>query len=263
MTVLTAAASYKMISDNLPRSLERVAAKPDVVRQTESYLANVVKVKSVDDFLSNDRVYAYALKAFGLEDMTYAKAFIRKVLEGGVDAPDSFANRLSDKRYADFAETFNFKRYGTTTTAFGRTQQGTVDNYNRQLLEETAGAEDEGVRLALYFQRKAPGIKTILGLLADPALLKVAQTMLGVPASTAAMDIDKQVAMFSKRIKIEDLQDPQKLKKLLTNFTARWEMQKEPTASTGNASILFGGSSTVGFSGDLLASIQGLRRGGN
>ena len=104
--------------------------------------------------------------------MAYAKAFMRKVLEEGVDDPDSFANKLTDKRYRNLPSRFNFKRYGETTTAFDRTQQGTVDKYDRQTLEEQAGAKDDGVRLALYFARKAPDVESVSGLLADPALLK-------------------------------------------------------------------------------------------
>lgn len=260
--MVTATASYKFISENLTRSLKQVASKPEVVRQTEYYLANITKVKSVDDFLGNDRVYRYAMKAFGLADMTYAKAFIRKVLEEGVDSDSSFANKLSDKRYRDFATAFNFKAYGAATTAFDRTQQGTVDLYDRQLLEEKAGTEDEGVRLALYFARKAPTVTSVFGLLADPALLKVTQTLAGLPAASGSIDIDKQAKMVAKRINVEDLKDPAKLAKMLTRFTAMWEAQKEPAAGS-SASVLFGGGAAFTISGDLLASIQNLRLGGN
>jgi hypothetical protein len=101
------------------------------------------------------------MKAHGLGDMTYAKAFMEKVLEEGVDAI-SFANSLSDKRYAEFAKTFNFKAFGEATTSFTKTQQGVVDKYLRQTLEEQAGDENQGVRLALYFQRKAETIDELL-----------------------------------------------------------------------------------------------------
>ena len=260
--MVTAASSYKLIADNLPRSLKQVAERPDVVRQTEYYLANVTKIKSVDDFLANDRVYQYAMKAFGLQDMTYAKAFMRKVLDEGIDSESSFANSLSDKRYRDFAEAFNFKRHGALTTVFTQTQTGTVDKFDRQLLEETAGASDEGVRLALYFQRKAPGVESIFGLLADPALLKVTQTLAGLPAASGAMDIDKLAKAVGKRINVADFKDPVKLQKMLTQFTAMWEAQKDPAATTNTALMLFGGSSSVSISGDLLASLQNLRLGG-
>ena len=127
------------------------------------------------------------MKAFGLEDMTYAKAFMRKVLDEGIDKRDSFANSLTDQRYREFVETFNFARYETTTTIFDRTRQGTVDRYVRQTLEEDAGAQNEGVRLALYFERKASRASvSAYSILADPALLKVVQTALGIPASASA-----------------------------------------------------------------------------
>src|SRR5260221_14696157 len=98
------------------------------------------------------------MKASGMEDMTYAKAFMRKVLTEGTDDPKSFANTLTDPRYKTFAETFNFARSDATTTIFDRTRQGTVDGYVRQTLEEDAGQDNEGVRLALYFARNASRI---------------------------------------------------------------------------------------------------------
>ena len=253
--------AYRVYAQDIARSLAQTQARADVSRDAKYYQDNIGKVASVDAFLKNHRLFAFAMKAHGLEDMTYAKAFMRKVLEEGVDKKDSFANSLSDRRYREFAEAFNFQRHGAATTAFGRTQQGTVDKFYRQTLEEDAGAEDEGVRLALYFTRKAPTVDSILGLLADPALLKVTQTMLGISEATGALDIDKQSAMFEKRLDVKDLKDPEKLQKLITRFTSMWEMQKGQSAISG-ASILIGGPIALGLSGDLLASIQNFRLGG-
>jgi hypothetical protein len=260
-TVLTATANFRLITENITRTLERTAAKPDVERQTEYYRENIGNVKTIDDFLEDSRLFSYAMKAHGLSDMTYAKAFMRKVLEEGITKSDSFANSLVDKRYRDFAETFNFVAYGTATTSFERVQQGTVDKYMRQTLEEDAGLEDEGVRLALYFQRKAANIDNVYQLLADPALLKVTQTVLGLSAATGAMDIDKQAAMISKRLDIEDLKDTEKLGKLLNRFTGLWEAQKD-LASSNSATVLIGGGAQFGISSNLLASLQNLRLGG-
>ena len=262
--MLTATANYQLITQNLPRTLETTAARPDVARQTQNYLEKIGNIKSVDDLLNDYEVFSYAMKAHGLEEMSYAKAFMRKVLEEGIDKQDSFANSLSDKRYREFAETFNFSRYDTAATSFTRAQQGTVDKYLRQTVEEDAGAQDEGVRLALYFQRKAPEIDSTLEFLADPALLKVMQTVLGFSEASGALDIDRQVAMFEKRFDVEDLKDPEKLDKLLTRFTALWESQRDPGFSINNAStFLIGGGVSYGIGSDLLASIQNLRLGGS
>jgi uncharacterized protein DUF1217 len=218
-------------------------------------------VKSIDDFLGNQRLFAFAMKAFGLEDMTYAKAFMRKVLSEGVDSNDAFARKLNDPRYREFAEAFNFKRYGETATVFERTRQGTVDRYVRQLMEEEVGGQNEGVRLALYFQRKAPTLTGPYGILADAALLKVAQTALGLPASMSNMDIERQADIIAARLDIEDLKDPAKLGKFLTSFAARWDIANQPTNAT-EPSLLFAQPREAGIGGDLLASLQNLRLGG-
>lgn len=260
--VVTTTAAYRTIATDLSRALGNTAKKPQAARETAYYLANIEKVKSIDDFMADRRLYNYAMKAFGLEDMAYAKAFIRKALAGGVDDPNSFANRLADTRYKELAETFNFARHGALTTVFERTRQGTVDRYMRQTLEEDAGSTNEGVRLALYFERKAANVTSPFGILADRALLKVVQTALGLPASMSFQDIEKQATLISERLDIEDLKDPAKVKSLLSRFTALWELQN-PTSLAAAPSILIGQPTVAGVSQGLLAALQNLKLGGN
>jgi len=259
--VLTTLASYATIAGNLQRSLSTTAAKPQVARDTEYYLAHIVDVKSIDDFLGDDRLFAYAMKAFGLGDMTYAKAFMRKVLSEGIDKRDSFANGLVDPRYREFVAAFNFARFETTTTIFDTTRQGTVDRYVRQTLEEDAGQQNEGVRLALYFARKASGLTSAYGILADAALLKVAHTALGIPASASAMDIDKHAQMISAKLDVDDLKDPEKLASFLNRFASLWELEN-PTSAPASPSLLFTQPLELGIGADLLASLQNLKLGG-
>jgi hypothetical protein len=200
------------------------------------------------------------MKAWGLDEMSYAKAFMRKVLTEGIDSNDSFANTLADPRYREFAEAFNFKTFGSTTTVFDEVRQGAVDRYVRQQVEEDAGTQNEGVRLALYFERKASSVTTAYGLLADAALLKVAQTALGLPETMSLLDIDRQAEMISSRLDIEDLKDPEKLEELLTRFTAMWEINN-PTSAAVSPALLIQPVET-GFSADLLSSLQNLKLGG-
>ena len=259
--MLTTLAGYTLIASNLTRSLDNVADKPLVSRETEYYLAHIEDVKSIDDFLADKRLFAYAMKAFGLSDLTYAKALMRKVLVEGIDEADSLANTLTDLRYRDFAETFNFVRYGEATTVFDRARQGTVDRYLRQTLEEDAGAQNEGVRLALYFQRKASSITSPLSILADRALIQVVQTALGIPAATSAMDIDKQAEMIAAKLDIDDLKDPKKLAAFLTRFAVLWDVGNGSSNPT-SPSVLFAQPRELGVGGDLMASLQNLKLGG-
>ena len=259
MRLVSTYASYAAITRDLGQSLKRVQSQPTVERDTQYYLENIEKVKNIDDFVNDRRLFGYAMKAFGLADMTYAKAFMVKVLKEGIDDSESFANSLSDQKYKAFAETFNFARFGETTTIFEKTRQGTVDRYVRQTLEEDAGVSNEGVRLALYFERKAPDIKTMYGVLADGALSKVVRTSLGLPESFAMLDIDKQVEYLEKKIDIEDFKDPEALSKFLTRFTSMWEISNPTASPISNMTVLFGQPTEFGISTDVLLTLQRLK----
>lgn len=252
--------NYRLISHNISQSLERVAQKPDVARETEYYLSNIGNIKSVDDFMSDTRLYNYALKAHGLEDMTYAKAFIRKVLTEGPTDKASFANHLNDPRYTDLAKALNFADHGAVATTFTAAQQGTVDLYKRQTLEQDAGNENTGVRLALYFERNAHKIKSAMDILGDEALAQVFRTAYQLPPEIAASNIDKQAAMMDKLLNVADLQNPEQLGKFLERFTVMWEL--ENPSNNYDPLAVFGSSSGYGISPDLLLSISNLKLGG-
>jgi hypothetical protein len=108
---------YTMLTKNYSKTLAGAAADPTVQRQTAYFQANISKVKTVDDLLNNSKLYNDVMTAFGLQDMTYAKALIRKVLEGGVSSSTSLANTLNDPRYKALATAFNFAANGAATTS--------------------------------------------------------------------------------------------------------------------------------------------------
>jgi Protein of unknown function (DUF1217) len=255
--MLSTNASFRLIARDIAKSTERVAKQPDVKRDTEYYLKTVDSIKTIDAFLTNDRVYTYAMKAFGLSDMIYAKAFVRKVLTDGLDSDRSFANLLADPRFRDLAQTFNFKSTGTTTTLFDKAQKGVVDKYLQIRLEENAGKENEGVRLALYFRRKAPSITSAYGILADPALLKVVQTALSLPSAASSTAIEKQAELIKSKLDLNSLKDPAQLGKFLDRFTVMWEVKNDAQATSIGAGVE-GLTST-----DTLLKIQSLRTGGS
>ncbi|KGF68518.1 flagellar basal-body rod protein FlgF [Hoeflea sp. BAL378] len=254
--------SYNLIARDLPRSLDRIASQPVVARESEYYLSRISEIKSVDEFMADTRLFNYAMKAHGLEDMSYAKAFMRKVLTEGVDNEDAFANKLADSKYKQFAETYNFARHGETATIFTKAQQGTVDKYHRLSLEQEAGEDNTGVRLALYFQRNAPEITSAYGILADTALYQVVQTALGFSSELAGADIDRQADMINARIDIEDFKDPEKLDSFMQRFTALWEIEN-PSFSSVDSSLLLSSSSGFGISPELMLTINNLKLGGH
>ncbi|SNY92167.1 Protein of unknown function [Cohaesibacter sp. ES.047] len=250
-----------MLNSNMSKSLDTVRKDPLVDRLSEKYLDKIRDIKTIDEFIEDYDVFSYAMKAYGLEDMTYAKAYMHKVLEEGISSDDAFANKITDERFRTFAEAFNFEQFGEATTSFEEVQQGVVDKYVRQSLEDQEGEENAGVQLGLYFQRKASEIKNPLELLADPALAEVARTLAGIPNEAAGADLDVQAAMIEERIDIEDLQDPDKVKELLVRFTALWDLENQ-NVSASVPNILLNGNNMVSMDESLLASLQGLKLGG-
>lgn len=247
--------SYKVITRSLSTSLKNTAATPAVARETAYYKENIVKATTIEDFVNDRRLLNYALKAWGLEDMSYAKGLIKKVLEGGIDNPRSLANTLQSGRFKEFATTFNYKTWQTATPVLEGVKTKTVENYVRQSLEQTTAESSPGARLALYFERKAPNIKNAYSILADATLLKVVQTALGIPASMSASNIDSQAAMISQKLDVADLQEPAKLGRFLERFAASYDAANSQVSAPN---ILLG-SGTMGLNANLLMSIQKTR----
>lgn len=221
--MFTAAVVYNMITGDLRKSLGRAAAKPCVEQESAYYLAHIGGIQSAGDFLASDRLYRYAMKAHGLEDMIYARAFMRKVLEEGAQAAGSFALQLSDTRYRDFAVAFDFAGLGAAATRTFAAQQGTVEKYVRQVLEDDTGTQNEGARLALQFERKAPGVTSAYDILADTELLRVVQVAFSIPDELALLDIDQQAAVIRAFLNIDDLRNREKLSAFLNRFTMCWQ----------------------------------------
>lgn len=259
--MLSTIADYTRLTKDMSKSLTQVAQEPDVSRETDYYLSHIGKVKTIDDFLKDYRLYSYAMKAYGLSDMTYAKAFMRKVLTEGVSDKDAFANKLSDTRYRQFATAFNFAALGAQATSTTAATTGTATQYVTQTMEENAGNQNEGLRLALYFTRKASTITNAYQILADKALTQVVQTAMGWSSTISSSDIDAQAKMITDKIDLTDFRDPAKVTRFVQRFAAMWDAaQAQSDNSTNPALILIGGASTsASMDTDMLAKLQNIR----
>jgi hypothetical protein len=133
----------------------------------------------------------------------------------------------------------------------------TQDLFLRQTMEVSAGEQNEGVRLALYFQRKAESITSGYSILADKALFAFVTTALSLPDAVANMDTDMLAALLEKRINFEDFKDPAKLDKFIARFTALYDMENQQS-TTSIPSLLLGQTGIVDISQDLLTSVQAM-----
>ena len=200
MTTTTTA--FTAIVRDLARMQSITAQTPTAKHAIAYYRTNIGKITSLDQFVGDYRLLSFALNAYGLGDQIKSIALVRKVIEGGVSDPQSLANKLRDPRWKSFAAAFDFK--GGPPLAFSQSSrvQMTVQSYVQQKLESDQGAQNAGVQLALYFRRIGPTITNSYEVMGDKNLLKVAQTILGLPASFNAANIDAIAASIKKAMPI-------------------------------------------------------------
>ncbi len=255
---------FQVITNNLTRTQTQTAAEPQVQRATQYFEANIGKVKSVSDLMSNSKLYTYVMNAYGLGDMTYAKGLVTKVLEGGVSYSTALANTLNDSRYKALASAFTFSANGTATPPSSTTIQKTVNAYVEQQVETDVGKQSPGVQLALYFQRVAPTITSTYGILADTKLLQVVQTALGLSPDMGAENIDTEANQLSKLVNIKDFTNPTKLNSFIERFTANYDATNKTTPTPTNAITAAADAAaagTTGISQSLLLSVANLQSG--
>ena len=257
---LSAVTTLQMVENNLAKAKSTTADDPQVKRETDYFLGNIGNignVKTSQDFVNNYRLFSYAMTAYGLSNMTYAKAFMQKVVDGGVTNTKSMANTLTDPRFKAFAEAFDFGDDGANATTDATINAGTTDRYVEQTLENNVGDDNQGAQLALYFQNNAPDITSSYQILGDPALLKFVQTAFDIPQSSGTT-IEQDAAAVDKKLNVADLQDPAKVQKLVQRFAAMWDLQNSDPTATSPALEVLGAtaSGSNGLDDMLVTSLQ-------
>jgi hypothetical protein len=227
-------------------SAQSGSASPDQTTAESTYYSETISsIGSVDDFLKDQRLVAYALQAYGFKDQNVSNDVLRKILTSDPLDPKSFVNQKGNTDFRALATAFNFGSDGNVLPVPQLQPQdrsdlvATSDLYLRQSMEQEAGSDNDGVRLALYFQRMAPTITSPFSILADKALLQVVQTALGLPVAMSNADIDLQANMITKKLDLADLQDPKKLEKFIARFSALYDLNNSDSSPLSLATMLF------------------------
>jgi hypothetical protein len=264
--VLQIAKDYVIAALKQATPQQQTAVRAQAQQNATAYQEAIAGIDRVSDLLANRNMVDFILLAKGLDPKKVSTEYLKKIFASDLNNPKSFANTESDPRFAEIAASFNFDSKGNVTrlTMMGPQKRDqfrqTQANYTQQSLELQQGDTNPGVRLALYFQRKAGDITSAYDILADKALSEVFRTTFDLPDSMSAMPIDQQAKFVDKLMKIKDLSDPAKLAKLLNRFTAMYDIRN--SESTGQAQSpllnLFQGSSS-GISDSTYLAVAKLR----
>ncbi len=244
------------------------AAKAGATEDMNYYTKTIQGVDSVDELLSDSKLVKVVLGSYGFDPAKVTKDFLKKVFSSDLNNPNSFANTQTDQRWAQLAGAFNFDhKTGKIATIDQsgamdrRARIATVDNYYQQTLETEAGDDNQGTRLALYFQRMAPTITSAYDILADQALLQFFKTSNNLPDGFSTLPIDTQAEKVKSVMNLKDLSDPEKVKTMVKKFTALFDIQNNTVSGGASAlSILSRGSGGVSLSADTLFTLSQLKR---
>ena len=105
--------------------------------------------------------------------------------------------------------------------------------------EKAMGQDNPGLREALYFRRTIGSVTTIAALMSDRALTTVVRGSLGLPASFAVLDFDKQRDLLAARVDFEALKDPKEVDRLVRRYLALAAPQ--PSANNAITALFDGG----------------------
>ncbi|MBC2808893.1 DUF1217 domain-containing protein [Rhizobium ruizarguesonis] len=219
-------------------------------------------ITTASEFLADDRLVSFALEAKGLDPDDVTSDELEKMFSSDLDDEDSYVNKLDDNRFGELVGSFNFDQDGNISAdPTGTVQQRgdvleTIDSYVRLTLEDDQGDSNTGVRLALYFERKASEISNAYDILGDSALFEFFTTTFNLSSYVSNMDVDKQAEMVDNFIDMKDLSDPDKVDDLIQRFTAMYDMANG-TGTTSSALSILTGSATI--SADTLLAVAQLK----
>jgi len=245
------AKDYIIAKTKFASATEQVALRAKADKDATYYLNTMADIGSVSELLSNRKMLDIVLVARGLEPEKVTNEYLAKIFSSDLSNPKSFANTQSDLRFAEIAASFNFDKAGNVArlATIGPQKRDqlleTQNKYLQQNLETQQGDTNPGVRLALYFQRKAGSITSAYDILADKALSEVFRTIFNLPDSVGAMAVDQQVKVVEKYLKLKDLADPVKLGKLLSRFSVMYDMKTNGQSTSPALSILQGSGTRI------------------
>jgi hypothetical protein len=235
--------SYNLVNRDIKANHERVRSTNEVSREEQYYKDNIGKVKTVDEFVANYRLFAYAMKAHGLEDMTYAKAFMKKVLTSDLTDDKSFANLLTDDRYRKFATSFQFSADTAVVQTNGQVND-VIDQYKKSITDESEAV----AQASTYFKANIGNVTSVDDLLNNEQLRTFVLKGFGVDSPYWSKD-------FLTKVLTSDVNDPASYVNTLTTSN-RFSYQAMAAAFNFNASGTLDSGVTAQNAGQTMSVVE-------
>jgi hypothetical protein len=231
-------------------------------RDEDYFRANIGKIDTAEQLVGDRRLLGVVLGAFGLENDINNKFFIQKVLADGTFKPEALSNKLADKQYQKLSAAFGFGDLPSPRSKMSDFADKILAQYRTRQFETAVGTQNESLRLALNLQRELPEIAGKTGssenakwfsIMGSTPLRTVFQTALGLPSSTATLDLDQQLTIFKSRAKaqfgsenLSQFTDSAAVDKLIRRYLMRSELENFAQSGAGNTALTLLQNSALG-----------------
>lgn len=235
---------WRILERTMERQQEAFNQSKTVQRDLDYFAEKIGGVTSAEDLVGDYRLLKVALTAFGLQDDIGNKFFIRKILSEGTSAPDALANKLADKTYYKLADAFGFGGVGLPHTQDSGFAEKIADAYRTRSFEMAVGEQNSDMRLALNLNRELADLAASgvgedakwFSVMGSEPLRKVFDTAFGLPTAFAALDIDRQLAVYKEKAEklfgdssVSQFADPGQRDDLIKRFLVRSEINSGVT----------------------------------
>ena len=185
----------------------RFKSSAAIKKDIEYFQKKAGSIKTVDEFLNDPKLLAFAATAFGLEGDIKYPARLKKVLKESLSDSKALANKLIDPRYKEMAKFFSFAEVQLAKVKVSVTQNELIDKYTTAAFEKAQGQSNPALRDALYFERNAGKIKNGYDILGDNVLRAVVTYTLGLPPEIARQSVEKQKALIEQKLDLKKFQN--------------------------------------------------------
>ncbi|MBM3546508.1 MAG: DUF1217 domain-containing protein [Alphaproteobacteria bacterium] len=204
-----ALSAYLALDKNRDLYFNRFKNSETVKKDIAYFQKKVGQINSIDEFVNDPKLLAFAATAFNLENDLKYPARLKKVLKESLSDQDALANRLIDPRYKEMAKFFQFGELGLTKVKVSVSQNELIGKYQTAAFERSQGQVNPALRDALYFERNASKIKTGYDILGDNVLRAIVTYALDLPPQIAVQSVEKQKALIESKLDLKKFQNVQ------------------------------------------------------
>lgn len=220
---------YSYLTQTRANQQETLANTQQNLREADELREGLASISSSEDLMNDPMMLRIALGAFGLDEDINNRAFIQQVLDSDVEDSTSFANRLTDTRYASLARAFGFN--------------------------SDEGAQIPGVQEADELAARLENVNSVQDLLEDRDLLRTTLRAFDLP------DSDANNTYFLEQVLNSDVDDASSFANSLmderyANMAATLDFaSKDPSDSlTGFAKLVASADTPIENTEDLIAN---------